>query len=175
MKQTKNIEIKAKCNDLSPIRQILLENKADFKGTDHQVDTYFNAVYGRLKLREGNIENNLIHYNRPDQSGPKQSDFSLFKTKNGSGLKDLLSKALGVKIVVDKKREIYFIDQVKFHLDTVKGLGTFIEIEVIDMEGDRSLESMNVLCQIYLKLFGVHSKNLIEHSYSDMILSRNVN
>ena len=61
-----NIEIKARCTDSRFIRDYLLSRGADFKGTDHQTDTYFNVPHGRLKLREGNIENNLIFYIRPD-------------------------------------------------------------------------------------------------------------
>ena len=59
-----NIEIKAKTNHSEFIRGYLQANKAEFKGTDFQADTYFNVPNGRLKLREGNIENNLIHYER---------------------------------------------------------------------------------------------------------------
>ncbi|MBU0536174.1 MAG: adenylate cyclase, partial [Nanoarchaeota archaeon] len=70
----KNIEIKARCSDHARIRDILLREKADFKGTDHQIDTYFNTCNGRLKLREGNIENSLIFYKREDKTGPKKSD-----------------------------------------------------------------------------------------------------
>ena len=55
-----NVEIKALCSDHERIRCILLEKNADFIGMDHQVDTYFRTVSGRLKLREGTIENNLI-------------------------------------------------------------------------------------------------------------------
>jgi predicted adenylyl cyclase CyaB len=40
-----------------------------------------------------------------------------------------------VLATVDKHREIYFVGNVKFHLDTVEGLGTFVEIESIDMDG----------------------------------------
>ena len=46
-----NIEIKAKCSDHEKIRDLLKSCKADFKGLDHQVDTYFKANHGRLKLR----------------------------------------------------------------------------------------------------------------------------
>ena len=35
----------------------------------------------------------------------------------------------GYKAVVDKRRKIYFIGNVKFHFDTVDGLGTFVEVE----------------------------------------------
>ena len=59
-----NIEIKAKCNKIDEIREILKSKNAISKGIDHQVDTYFNSKNGRLKLREGNIENSLIYYSR---------------------------------------------------------------------------------------------------------------
>ena len=54
-----NIEIKARCEDQGVIRQVLQEKQADYKGIDHQVDTYFIVPNGRLKLRQGTIENNL--------------------------------------------------------------------------------------------------------------------
>ena len=56
MKHT-NIEIKARCNDLEAIQKILTSGNAEFKGTDRQIDSYFKVNSGRLKLREGNIEN----------------------------------------------------------------------------------------------------------------------
>ncbi|NDC79066.1 MAG: adenylate cyclase, partial [Chitinophagia bacterium] len=55
-----NVEIKARCGDPSGIRKFLLNQGADFIGTDHQRDTYFHVPTGRLKLRRGNIENALI-------------------------------------------------------------------------------------------------------------------
>ena len=53
MKQTAiiNSEIKARCADQEAVRQYLHEHGADFKGTDHQIDTYFHVPEGRLKLR----------------------------------------------------------------------------------------------------------------------------
>jgi adenylate cyclase class 2 len=137
-----NIEIKAKSENNSKIREFLKLKNAEFKGTDHQVDTYFKAKNGRLKLREGSIENNLIHYNRENKKGPKQSDIILFKSEPGSTLKELLIKAIGVLTVIDKQREIYFIDNVKFHIDNVKELGTFIEIEAIDTKGTIGKEKL---------------------------------
>ena len=68
-----NIEIKARCADQQAIRDILRAQGADFRGTDYQTDTYFNVGYGRLKLREGNIENALVYYEREDKAGPEAS------------------------------------------------------------------------------------------------------
>jgi len=165
-----NIEIKAFCRNQNEIREILESKNADFKGKDHQVDTYFNVHYGRLKLREGNIENHLIHYQRDDQEGPKQSDVLLFKSQPGTTLKEILTRSMGILVVVDKKREIYFLDNVKFHLDQVQGLGSFAEIEAIDTDGSLGREKLLEQCKYYLQLFNIDQEDLIPVSYSDLML-----
>ena len=167
-----NIEIKAKCNDHEKIRSILKSRKADFKGTDHQIDTYFKVNNGRLKLREGNIENFLVFYEREDKEGPKQFNVLLFKSDPNSSLKEILLTSLGALVIVDKQREIYFVENVKFHIDTVKNLGTFMEIEAIDSDGSFSKEKLLEQCQNYLDLFGIPKVDLISVSYSDLLLQK---
>lgn len=167
-----NIEIKARCNNQEAIREYLTVNNADFKGIDHQVDTYFIVPNGRLKLREGDIENFLIHYERSDQEGPKQSKVTLYASQPGSTLKDTLTNALGILVVVDKKREIYFIDNVKFHIDVVDNLGTFIEIEAIDYDGSIGKDELNEHCNKYLNALGISDEDLISVSYSDLLLQK---
>src|SRR4051812_9986638 len=114
-----NVEIKAYCRDAAAVRAYLLLHDAELKGTDQQTDTYFNVQNGRLKLREGNIENNLIYYERNNQGGPKSSDFKLVKVEEAENLKEALTRSLGIKTIVQKQREIWYIDNVKFHLDHV--------------------------------------------------------
>lgn len=167
-----NIEIKARCNNQDAIRGYLKEHDADFKGLDHQIDTYFNAPNGRLKLREGEIENALIHYERPNQEGPKQAQVALYTSQPGSTLKEVLTKALGIMVVVDKKREIYFIENVKFHIDTVEGLGTFMEIEAIDEDARLGKDKLNEQCQKYLTEMGIKKDDLVSVSYSDLLLQK---
>ncbi len=167
-----NIEIKARCNDHEKIRSILKSRNADFKGTDHQIDTYFKVNNGRLKLREGNTENFLVFYEREDKEGPKQSDVILFKSDPNSSLKEILLTSLGTLVMVDKQREIYFIENVKFNIDTVKNLGTFMEIEAIDSDGSYGKEKLLEQCQNYLDLFGIPKKDLISVSYSDLLLQK---
>ena len=168
------IEIKARCNDPLSIETILKAHNADFRGIDHQIDTYFRVPTGRLKLREGNIENTLIHYNRPNQSGPKQSDVTLFKTPTeASALKKILTDSVGILTIVDKRRQIYFIENVKFHIDEVQGLGSFVEIEAINSENTTAVLSSEVLyeqCRFYIALFNIQQSDLLTNSYSDMIL-----
>lgn len=167
-----NVEIKVRCSNLEYIRECLRRNNADFKGIDHQIDTYFNVSNGRLKLREGDIENYLIYYERENQSGPKQSNVILVSvdpTQSGS-LLEILTRSLGILVVVDKRREIYFINNIKFHIDNVKDLGTFVEIEAIDKRGAIGKERLLEQCTFYRDLFGFREENLVSVSYSDMLL-----
>ena len=151
-----NVEIKARCEDTQAAEQVLKQQQAKFVGEDHQVDTYFSVKEGRLKLRTGTIENALIFYQRPDQAGPKKSNISLYHADDLTSLQKVLEAALAVKVVVDKRRRIYFIDNVKFHLDQVKGLGSFVEIEAIDYEGKlgekhlrRQVDKFNPTCRFF--------------------------
>lgn len=166
-----NIEIKARCNDATAIRAYLLTNEADFKGIDEQTDTYFNVPNGRLKLREGNIENNLIFYERTNQAGPKNSHFQLVKVEDAAGLKEVLATSNGIKVVVKKKREIYYIHNVKFHIDDVPGLGSFVEIEAGNRFQDIPEEELKRQCDFYMQAFGIKEQDLMDVSYSDLLLA----
>jgi len=165
-----NIEIKARSENPEAIHELLTQQLAEFLGTDNQTDTYFKTTKGRLKLREGNIENALIHYYRSDKAGPKRSDVTMYKTVNSAELKEVLRSALEVIAVVTKRRSIYFIDNVKFHVDEVQELGNFVEIEAIDKDGSIGEEKLHEQCQYYLNLFRIREEDLIEVSYSDMVL-----
>lgn len=167
-----NIEFKARTTKLVALEAILLERIPLFIGEDHQVDTYFNVPTGRLKLREGNIENALIHYEREDLAGSKSSHVLLYHHQPDNSLKDILTKSLGIKAVVDKKRKIYFIENVKFHFDTVEGLGTFVEVEAIDRDGNIGREKLQSQCDAYAALFDIPPGDYCPLSYSDMILQK---
>jgi adenylate cyclase class 2 len=169
----KTIEIKARCGEHGRIREVLHARHAEFRGTDHQRDTYFSVPEGRLKLREGNIENALIFYDREEKPGPKESRVMLAPVSDGSSLKTILARLFGLKIVVEKEREIYFIQNVKFHLDRIADLGTFIEIEAIDEDGERSGEELMIQCRDFMKIFEIHDEDLLTGSYSDMLLGTN--
>lgn len=167
-----NVEFKASTSKLSELEVLLQQHNPLFIGEDHQVDTYFTVASGRLKLREGNIENALIHYEREDTAGAKSSHVLLYQHKPDKALKDILIKTLGIKAVVDKRRRIYFIENVKFHFDTVDGLGTFIEVEAIDKEGNIGKERLQAQCNEYAALFGIAAEDYCSSSYSDMVLEK---
>lgn len=168
----KNYEFKAKVDNLESYENKLLTLHPFYKGLDHQVDTYFNAKQGRLKLREGNIENALIHYQRENLADSKLSNIILYKHEPNAALKNILSLELGVKVVVDKKRKIYFINHVKFHFDVVENLGTFIEVEAIDEKDVFTVDALRDQCNYYFEFFGLNPTQLIDKSYSDLMIER---
>ena len=162
------IEFKARCADHGRIREVLRKRDASFVGEDHQLDTYFRVPHGRLKLREGEIENALVFYSRPIQAGPKQSDVALAKVPAESDLRSVLEKALGVMVAVDKRREIYFVENVKIHLDRVTRLGEFVEVEAIGSAEE--VEKLREQCDGFLREFGIKLEDLVEGSYSDLLM-----
>ncbi|HEU4901352.1 MAG TPA: class IV adenylate cyclase [Flavisolibacter sp.] len=167
-----NFEFKARHKDIASAEKSLKEHNPLFVGEDHQVDTYFNVPSGRLKLREGNIEQSLIFYQRTNVAGAKQSDVTLYQHESDPALKQVLTQSLGIKTVVDKKRRIYFIDNVKFHFDTVEGLGTFVEVEAIDKDASIGMETLKEQCRQYQQLLGVQEADFIAESYSDLLLAK---
>ena len=168
-----NIEFKAAAKELDVLENLLAQHNALFIGEDNQIDTYFNVQTGRLKLREGNIETALIHYERENFAGAKSSHVLLYQHLSDKTLKEILIKTLGIKVVVIKRRKIYFINNVKFHFDTVAGLGTFVEVEAIDKDGSIDKEKLQAQCDEYAAMFGIAAKDFCSLSYSDMILEKN--
>jgi predicted adenylyl cyclase CyaB len=167
-----NFEFKARTNNLDFLIKKLLHLNPKYIGEDNQTDTYFNVAKGRLKLREGNIENALIYYERQNVPNAKQSNVLLYQHQPDPSLKNILGKLHGIKVVVKKNRKIYFIENVKFHFDTIDELGTFVEVEAIDNTGNIGIEKLKEQCRKYAELFEIKSEDYISLSYSDMILER---
>jgi predicted adenylyl cyclase CyaB len=165
-----SFEFKAKVAYVELYEKMLLDLNPVFIGIDYQKDTYFNVVIGRLKLREGNIENALINYQRADNASAKESQIILYQHQPNHALKAILTLQLGVKVVVEKKRKIYTLDNVKFHFDEVTNLGTFIEVEALDTENQFDINTLKTQCQQYFDMFGLIDADLVKDSYSDLIL-----
>jgi predicted adenylyl cyclase CyaB len=88
----------------------------------------------------------------------------------GSDLRGVLSKALGVLVMVDKRREIYYVDNVKIHLDEVAELGKFLEVEAIGSPDQA--EKLWEQCNSFLREFGVERDDFVSGSYSDLLLEQ---
>ena len=165
-----NFEFKARLKDEQPLRATLKRLRARFVGRDHQVDTYFQVPSGRLKVREGRIENALVFYQRRDLPRARRAQIQLMLLPRRNSVRAILAGALGVLAVVDKRRDIFFVGNVKVHLDRVRGLGRFVEVEAITHSG--SLAKVRKQARKFQKLFGIPNSNIIPESYSDLVLRK---
>jgi predicted adenylyl cyclase CyaB len=163
-------EFKARSTKNLEFEQLVREKGGRFVGEDKQVDTYFNCTAGRLKLREGTIENALIHYHRDNIAGAKTSRVTLYQHQPDPNLKQVLTNALGIKVVVEKKRRIWFVNNVKIHFDYIEGLGSFVEVEAIDYDETIGLDSLKKQCYSFASLFDIQASDYEASSYSGMLL-----
>jgi predicted adenylyl cyclase CyaB len=164
------IEIKARVDSLDPIREKIESRGTVIQGTYLQTDTYFNTVSDRLKMREveGEPTAMLIYYDREDIPDPKQSDILIVETEEPETLKAILGRSIGVKVIVEKTREIYQHQGTQVHLDMVEGLGTFIEFErpITDLPEDRKV------LEALMEELNIKTEDLITVSYSDLKLEK---
>jgi predicted adenylyl cyclase CyaB len=162
-----NFEFKARLRNAPHLRGVLKKMRARFVGRDHQVDTYFHVSKGRLKLRQGNLENALIFYDRSNVPRARRATIELMPLPKRNPLRSLLASALGVRAVVEKWREIYFVGNVKIHLDHVRGLGRFVEVEAISKS--RRTAKIRQEARKFLKFFRIAPADLIAESYADLV------
>jgi adenylate cyclase, class 2 len=125
-----NVEFKAELKELPLARSICRALGACAISTMQQTDTYYKLPAGRLKKREMPGEpTEYIFYQRPDKTHPKISTFTIY-TEN-EAISRFGATALPVWLIVKKARELWMLGNVRIHLDTVEGLGSFIEFEAL--------------------------------------------
>jgi adenylate cyclase class IV len=128
----RNIELKSRCRDLGEARAAAMRLGARDAGVLEQTDTYFHCTTGRLKLRETvGRPAELIAYARADHVGVRTSDYHVVPVVEPGPLKRGLASALGVRVIVVKRRELLMWHNVRIHLDQVQGLGSFVEFEAV--------------------------------------------
>lgn len=170
----KNLEFKAQVGELDRPEKLFREKGAAFQGTLRQRDTYFNVASGRLKLRETEGRDaELIFYER-DEGVPAvmESRYSIIQVPDIS-LKEFLAKALGIRTVVEKERRLLLLKNARIHLDDVKGLGTFIEFEVVsgsDTSGTADGEADAALLEKLKGYAEAFVRKEINESYSDLMM-----
>jgi adenylate cyclase, class 2 len=125
-----NVEFKAELRDLPVAAAICRKLDAMHIGVLEQTDTYYRVANGRLKKRETVGERTeYIFYDRPDRISPKLSHFTIYSEREA--LERFGRRPLAEWVVVRKKRDLYLLRGIRIHLDSVEGLGDFIEFEAL--------------------------------------------
>jgi adenylate cyclase class 2 len=166
-----NIEIKSKYPNAEKAKSIARELGAQYAGVDRQVDTYFKTKSGRLKLRESSLSGaQLVPYIRPDELGPKKSEYLVIPVENAELCKNLFSQILGTEVVVEKSREIFLVGNVRVHIDEVQGLGSFFEFEAVYSDSKDEAQERNKVEKL-IKHFEIAEDDLLTLSYRELKLN----
>jgi predicted adenylyl cyclase CyaB len=164
----RNLEIKAKVESLRPVRARLRTLAgARCHVRVRQTDWYFRVPKGRLKLRVAGADRNgeLIAYLRPDRTAARTSEFQRLPTPDAAGTRRLLERMLGLRVCVRKRRDVWLYRNARIHLDTVEGLGRFIEIEVVVTSG---MTQARALMTELREALAIGPEDLIAGSYANM-------
>ena len=167
----RNVELKATDPDPERSLRIALDLGAEDRGVLVQRDTYFRVPEGRLKLREetpgGAV---LIQYARDDRPEARESRYRITPVEDPETLRRSLDEALGTLVVVDKERRLLLWQGVRIHLDTVRGLGSFLELEGVAPE-DSDLSGEHDRVAQLSEALGLDGSRILADSYSDRVLA----
>lgn len=169
----RNREIKRYCPDFRPIRRILRQLGASPSRPKTQVDTYYRLPdepgqgNRRLKLRVEPGKRQLIYYADEYANGLRSVNYAIADAADPQ-LQALLESALGVSVVVRKRREVWRLPGVLFNLDRIDAVGPVFETEVIVAPGEDGDERIDA----YLALFASHLGSPIEASNEDLLLAQ---
>lgn len=174
----RNLELKVGCDSvgLAEVRDRLTAAEIPLL-TLGQVDTYLAVPSGRLKLREtapsqeGESTAELIAYARPNSSGPRWSTYHRVPVtiSDAPVLKAALTATIGVLIEVTKTRTVGVWGHTRVHLDDVRRLGAFVELETV-VAGLDEVGANEELAEI-AALLGLDRRQPIPGSYSDLLLA----
>jgi adenylate cyclase class 2 len=165
----RNIELKARCANLSAAREAARAIGAEYAGILEQRDTYFVAKQGRLKLRETTGKPaELIAYARDNAAAVRGSDYQLVGIPDPAALLAALAAALGLRGAVVKRRELWMWQRVRIHLDEVERLGSFVELEAV-MGADEPDEIGHEKVTRLRERLAIADEDLVGMSYSDLL------
>jgi predicted adenylyl cyclase CyaB len=167
-----NIEFKAELADLESAHATARNLSGTGPEILRQTDVFFPCPHGRLKLRIFNDSHGeLIFYERADTPGPGRSNYQIARTADPYALLEILQHVLRSSGTVEKVRSLYMVGQTRIHIDQVKVLGNFLEIEVVLKERQSDAEGLYI-AQTLAKEFGIMENHLVHVAYVDLLRQR---
>jgi predicted adenylyl cyclase CyaB len=168
----RNVEVKIRRTDGDDLPRVLRDSLgARDAGILEQQDVFFRVPRGRLKLRlQPQRTSQLIFYERTDEASLRTSDYRIVPCDEPEALRSLLAQALGEIGTVRKRRHLFLLDNVRFHLDEVDGLGSFLEIEAVldPSHGERACFDA---AKLLLQRLGLDRCLMESRAYIDLLLA----
>lgn len=163
----KNIEIKTRIPSPGEMEERVRALGAVHRWTRKQRDTFFDVPRGYLKLREEEGQPvELIAYHRVAGTGPRPSDYDIAPIAHPKELGAALTRALGVRGVVEKTRSLWEWRHTRIHLDRVLGLGNFLELEAVAREID--LAEARAEAEEAIERLGLDREEFLDRPYLEL-------
>lgn len=164
--------MKARYGPISRGTRIAASLGAVGAGSLYQRDTFVLQGIRRLKVREetGNAPE-LIYYGRLDTGtrAGRESRFIRIPLRDTRTIIGAEHWNAADRIVVVKRRRLYLYKNARLHLDSVKGLGNFIEFEVLMTQGRAQARG---LIAVLVSAFGILTKDIVAGAYADLLRQR---
>jgi len=125
-----NLELKLKLNSFHEIHKNINLYEITHSKTLIQKDKYYKIPAGLLKLRQQNDSFELIKYNRNEIEGERWSNYFVLKI-SGENAENYFDDLFEIEAIVEKVRNLYIYKNTRIHLDEVKNLGEFLELETV--------------------------------------------
>lgn len=168
---SRNIELKARVDNLDAAREIAHRLGAERISRFDQWDTFFPTSEGRLKLRMLPDAWELIAYHRSNEASARPSDYEILRLEEGEILRSLLSSTLGIEGEVRKTRELFLWKDVRIHLDEVDGIGTFVEFEALVNDLNTEEDAAGKI-QLLTDLFVIDPASIESVSYLELLAAQ---
>ncbi len=179
----KEIEIKLKVKDLDVIKQ-KLQSIGKFVKKVKQKDTYFTPLHRDffekipaeefLRIREQE-NNNQITYHRDIDKGLPTEHAEEYETKISSPeIIHNIFTHLDIKerFIIEKEREYWECGNFEVVLDSVKNLGKYIEVEVINSKETETFTKDH--CLQFIKDNNIEFEENIKGAYPELMLKKNL-
>jgi predicted adenylyl cyclase CyaB len=166
----KNLELKIHINSFYRLKNRLNKINAEFIGGLIQKDIYYKISNRLVKLRIENGQQSLIKYFRDEKGKDRWSDYDVIKFTEGDTEK-FFNQLFDIDAVVKKKRLLYIYDNTRIHLDDVKKLGKFLELETLVLNG---LKDAKKRFNKIINLLELDLSSQIKKSYKNLMIE-NIN
>jgi len=97
--------------------------------------------------------------------------YQIARTADPQTLLEILQQVSRSSGTVEKVRSLYMVGQTRIHIDEVRGLGSFLEIEVVLKERQSDAEGLHI-AHMLAKEFGIMEDQLVPVAYVDLLRRR---
>ncbi len=169
------IEVKARA-DHKNAKEKLSDIGAEMIGVQHHLDTYFNAPHRdftntdeALRIRSVNGRSVMTYKGKKLDTVSKTREEFETQVDGGNARNILLALGFEEAGLIRKTREVFTYNDLIICLDSVEGIGEFIEVEKI---AESNIELHREQIFTFLEKLGIGEKDSIRTSYLEMMLEK---